>query len=111
MGDRNAKAAVGAVLALESSMAVWAADTAQNDHHDQARASLRSMISRLGSAATDGLRDPRSVIEPVVEATLALRRVVRDEKRFDLSDLIRDEFAAVGIEVRDTPDGVEWVLQ
>ncbi len=111
MVDRDAKAAVGAALALEASMAVWAADTTQNDHHDQARAALRSMISRLGSAATDGLRDPRAVIEPVVQATLALRRVVRDEKRYDLSDLIRDEFAKVGIEVRDTPDGVEWVLQ
>ncbi|MEZ5228932.1 MAG: hypothetical protein R2710_20390 [Acidimicrobiales bacterium] len=51
------------------------------------------------------------MIEPVVAATLELRRAVRDEKRYDLSDLLRDELAKAGIEVRDTPDGVEWVLQ
>jgi hypothetical protein len=111
MASADANAAVGAVLALEDAMAVWEADTAQNDHNDRARAALRAMISRLGSAAAEGLRDPRDVIEPVVNATLELRRAVRDEKRYDLSDLLRDEFAKVGIEVRDTANGVEWVLQ
>jgi cysteinyl-tRNA synthetase len=37
--------------------------------------------------------------------------VVRAEKRFDLSDLVRDQLLAAGIEVRDTKDGVEWVLR
>ena len=36
---------------------------------------------------------------------------VRAEHRFDLSDLVRDELAAAGIEVRDTPDGVAWELR
>ena len=39
-----------------------------------------------------------------------MRATVRAEKRYDLSDVIRDAFLALGIEVRDTPDGVEWVL-
>ncbi|MEZ5379385.1 MAG: hypothetical protein R2733_22990 [Acidimicrobiales bacterium] len=107
----DASGAVGAVLALEQAIETWSADTTQNDHKDRARAALRSMISRLGTAAVAGLQDPRQVIEPVVAATLELRRAVRDEKRYDLSDLLRDELAKAGIEVRDTPDGVEWVLQ
>ncbi len=107
----DAAGAVGAVLALEQAMHDWASDTDQNDHRDRARAALRSMISRLGAAANDGLRDPRSVLEPVVSATLELRRAVREEKRYDLSDLLRDELAKAGVEVRDTPSGVEWVLQ
>ena len=41
---------------------------------------------------------------------LSVRAIVRAEKRFDLSDIIRDAFAALNIEVRDTPDGVQWSL-
>jgi cysteinyl-tRNA synthetase len=45
-----------------------------------------------------------------VEAMLAIRATVRAEKRYDLSDVIRDAFVNIGIEVRDTADGVEWNL-
>jgi cysteinyl-tRNA synthetase len=41
---------------------------------------------------------------------LDLRSAVRADKRYDLSDLIRDRLAANNIEVRDTPEGVEWVI-
>jgi cysteinyl-tRNA synthetase len=68
------------------------------------------MISQLGDASSGGLKDPRDVVGPYVEAMLAVRATVRAEKRFDLSDVIRDAFANLGIEVRDTPAGVEWVL-
>ncbi len=111
MAAGDASGAVGAVLGLEGAIETWSSDTTQNDHNDRARASLRSMISRLGSAAVAGLRDPREAIGPVVAATLELRRAVREEKRYDLSDLLRDELAKAGVEVRDTPDGVEWVLE
>jgi cysteinyl-tRNA synthetase len=41
---------------------------------------------------------------------LELRSVVRADKRYDLSDLIRDRLAVIKVEVRDTPQGVEWVI-
>lgn len=107
---RDADAAVAAVLACEQAIVDWSADTNQSDADDRARAALRAMIVRLGAAATDGLVDPRETLDPVVTAILNLRGVVRAEKRYDLSDVIRDELAAASIEVRDTPDGVEWVL-
>ncbi len=69
------------------------------------------MISRLGDAATSGVRDPRDVASPFVEAMLQVRATVRAEKRYDLSDVIRDVFASLNIEVRDTPDGVVWELK
>ncbi|MEY4601529.1 MAG: hypothetical protein RLZZ201_1220, partial [Actinomycetota bacterium] len=105
----DADAAVGAVLALESAIRAWSADTLQSPDRDRAVATLRLMISKLGDVATGGLRDPRSVAEPIVSGFLAVRAVVRAEKRFDLSDLVRDQLLAAGIEVRDTKDGVEWV--
>lgn len=107
----NADAAVEAVLALESEIRAWSADTLQSDERDRAVAALRSMISRLGEIAITGLRDPRAVVAPFVDGLLTIRKVVRAEKRFDLSDVVRDHLDAAGVEVRDTKDGVEWVLR
>lgn len=108
---KDADAAVGAILALESAIRDWSADTLQSPDRDRAVATLRSMISKLGEVASGGLRDPRAVAEPFVNGFLAVRSVVRAEKRFDLSDLVRDQLLVAGIEVRDTKDGVEWVLR
>ena len=110
MQQRDALTAVRAVLSLEQSMQDWSIDTLQSDVLVRARGTLRSMISQLGDAAVGGVRDPREVVAPFVEAMLSVRATVRAEKRFDLSDIIRDVFASLNIEVRDTPTGVEWSL-
>ncbi len=108
---RDADGCVGAILAVDQAIVDWSSDTNQSDDVDRARVAMRSMVVRLGAIATEGIRDPRDVMSPVVDAVLALRSVVREEKRYDLSDLIRDEMAKAKIEVRDTPDGVEWLLE
>jgi hypothetical protein len=108
LGARDADAAVAAVLTLETSIIEWSSDTLQGDDVDRARAALRAMIVRLGAAATEGVRDSRDVLGPVVEAALAARITAREMKAFGVSDAIRDNLAVVGIEVRDTPGGVEW---
>ncbi|MEY3680574.1 MAG: hypothetical protein RL547_1187 [Actinomycetota bacterium] len=100
--------AVRAVLDLESAIRGWSADTLQSDAMDRAHAALRSMIVRLGEVAVKGLADPRTAIEPVMQVVLEVRRQVREEKRYDLSDLLRDRLAAAGLEIRDTPAGPEW---
>ena len=110
LADRNAVNAVRAALELEQAIQDWSIDTLQSDVLDRARGALRSMISQLGDAAVSGVRDPRAVVSPYVEAMLAVRTVVRAEKRFDLSDVIRDAFAELSIEVRDTATGPEWSL-
>ncbi len=107
---RDADGAVAAILDLESAIVDWSRDTLQSDDVDRARAALRSMIVRLGAAATAGVRDVREVVGPVVEAALAARVVARSEKAFAVSDAIRDGLTAAGIEVRDTPDGAEWLI-
>jgi hypothetical protein len=108
-GDSDA--AVAAILTLDTAILEWSRDTLQSDQVTRARASLRSMITRLGAAATAGLRDERDVLGPVVEAALSARRVARDEKAWAVSDALRDGLDAAGIEVRDTTDGVEWLLR
>ena len=104
----NADAAARAALDLDDAIAGWSADTLQSDDLDFARSVLRSMITRLAGAATGGLRDPREVVGPFVDVLLELRAQVRADKRFDLSDIIRDRLAATNVEVRDTPQGAEW---
>lgn len=110
LAARDAEGAVRAVLELEAAIVEWSRDTLQSDDVDRARAALRSMVVRLGAAATEGVRDPRDVIGPVVEAALRARVVARTEKAYVVSDAIRDELVAAGIEIRDTPDGAEWLL-
>ena len=111
LGGRDAAGAARAVLELEDAIAAWSADTLTSEEGDRARAALRSMVVKLGEAAGVGLADPRDAAAPYVAALLAVRAAVRAEKRFDLSDLVRDQLLEAGVEVRDTRDGVEWVLR
>lgn len=108
--QRDADAAVAAVLALDEAMVAWSTDSLQSDEMDRARALLRSMVVRLGEATRRGLVDPREIIAPFVDVAVAVRAEVRAAKRYDLSDQIRDGLAAAGVEVRDTPAGQEWGL-
>ena len=108
---RNAEDAARAVLELESSIHAWSADTNQSEDGDRARAALRSMIVKLGLAASGGLADPRLVVGPFVDGLLAIRAIVRAEKRYDLSDVVRDQLLAAGVEVRDTKEGVQWEMR
>ena len=104
----DADAAARAALDLDDAIAGWSIDTLQSDDASHARSVLRSMITRLAGAATGGLRDPREVAGPFVQVLLDLRVQVRADKRFDLSDMIRDRLAEINVEVRDTPQGAEW---
>lgn len=108
---RDAEAAVEAILSLEAGIVEWGRDTLQSDQAERARGSLRSMIVELGQAAVAGLADPRAVLAPVVEAALSARQAARQEKAWAVSDALREGLEAAGIEVRDTPEGVTWLLR
>ena len=106
LAAHDAEGAVRAALAMEQDLGEL-----EGAGLATARAELRGMISALGDAAVGGLQDPRALVGPFVEAMLEVRKVVRAEKRYDLSDVIRDSFERLGVEVRDTPAGVEWRLR
>ena len=110
LSARDVEGCVAAVLGLEQALADWSADTLTSDEGEHARGLLRSMVVRLGELAIRGVRDPRSSAAPYVETLLALRASAREAKDFATSDAVRDALAAAGVEVRDTPSGVEWTL-
>ena len=66
------------------------------------------MLVDLATAAHTGLRDEREVIGPFIDLLLDARQRARSAKDFESSDALRDGLIALGIEVRDTPDGVTW---
>jgi hypothetical protein len=107
-GARDADAMVRVILELEAAITRWEADTDEDQGTEQARALLRSLIGRLGRAASDGLADPRDRLRPMVEPLLALRAALRGEGNFAAADTIRAALAATGLDVSDTPEGTRW---
>jgi len=108
LARRDATGAARATLELDDTIKAWSADTLTGMDNDIARATLRSMIVRLGDAAERGLRDPREVVGEYVDLLVELREGARADRRYDTSDLIRHRLGAIGVELRDTPDGAEW---
>ncbi len=110
IAQRDATAAVAAILSLEETTVSWSRDTGDASDYEHARSVLRSLVVRLGDLATEGARDPREAVAPFVDALVALRLRAREAKDWATSDAIRDRLVDAGIEVRDTRDGTEWDL-
>ncbi len=106
----DARGAVKAALQLDTLVVEWSRDTLQSDEAGRGRATLRTMIVRLGEAAEEGLRDPRQMVEPFVEALLESRRRARADRRWADADDVRDRLVQAGVEVRDTAEGTSWHL-
>ncbi len=66
----------------------------------------------IAMAAFDPSLDPaRQAIKDDVEALLARRAIARAAKDWESADQIRDELTAMGVVVKDTPEGVKWNLE
>jgi len=111
---RDAKSAgdpaamVAATLDLNDELWAWVADPNQSDELDRGRAALRAMVVELGALAKDGTRDPAELFGPFVDLLVESRTRAREERRFAESDVLRDQLASLGIEVRDAPEGSTW---
>ena len=55
------------------------------------------------------LRREEESTDSAVEALIEKRQLARTEKNWKESDRIRDQLKDMGIEIKDTPDGVRWV--
>ncbi len=62
-----------------------------------------ALLERLGIASAGG-----SVDAAHVEQLIADRNAARASRDFKKADAVRDELAAMGIEIKDGPDGTTW---
>lgn len=100
LAQRNADLALERILDLEE----------RASGNESVRSDLRRAMVQITDAARGGLEHPRERVAPFVDLLLQLRGDARADKRYADSDRIRDTLVDLGIEVRDTPDGVEWDL-
>ncbi len=110
LASRDMSSAVQAILELEADLTAWAHEIPAGDELDRGHASLRSLIVELGRSGEAGVRDPREVLGPFVEAMLELRQRARADRRFEDADEIRVRLGELGIEVRDSTEGSDWLL-
>ena len=110
LGRRDMRTAVGALLDLDSAISARIRKGEDSPDLDNADATFRSLIARLGESAAAAPTDPREVLAPFVAALLELRARARERRDWATADLVRDRLAAAGVEVRDGSDGSSWVL-
>ncbi|MFZ0127902.1 MAG: hypothetical protein WB808_15800 [Candidatus Dormiibacterota bacterium] len=108
LATRDVDGAVGAVLAIDTQIHDWAADTLDSDEQDRAREAFRRYVVRLGDLARNGATDPRDLVGPVVDRILDLRVQMRGAGQYTLADKLRDALVEAGVEVHDTPAGSTW---
>ncbi|HUW77411.1 MAG TPA: cysteine--tRNA ligase [Candidatus Nanopelagicaceae bacterium] len=75
--------------------------------------SVRAMLSILGCDPHDGpwaneSSDLTQVVDSLIQVVLTQRTSARERKDWAEADLIRDEIAAAGIQIEDSPSGSRW---
>jgi hypothetical protein len=108
---KDVPTAVSALVAAEEVLEEWKGDTSTTDERERARQLFHGLIVSLGDLAIKGSQDPREIVGPVVDVVLLARKNARERKDWVESDQLRDSLLAAGIEVRDTPGGVEWAFR
>ena len=107
--DGKVPDAVAALLELDGAISARVRAGEDSPDLDNASATFRSLIVRLGERATAGANGPRATLAPIVDALLEVRNAARANRDWAVADLIRDRLAAAGIEVRDGDGGSTWV--
>jgi cysteinyl-tRNA synthetase len=82
------------------------ADGATDDQLAEPQGLLKKLTDVFGLRL--GAKDSAREADPFVELLLELRAKVREQKMWDLSDLIRDRLAELGVQVEDGKGGSSW---
>ena len=105
--DFNTADALAAVFEL-----VREANTAVNEKANKADAECYlAMFNELTSVLGLVYNDSKDDLDETVEALIEQRTKARAEKNWAEADRIRDELKAMGIILKDTPQGVTWTKE
>ncbi|GAB4204232.1 MAG: cysteine--tRNA ligase [Bacteroidia bacterium] len=65
----------------------------------------------LGIPASDASNDAKQRIEKLMEILIEIRSEAKKNKNYALSDHIRSRLEALGIVIKDTPEGTRWTIK
>jgi cysteinyl-tRNA synthetase len=81
------------------------------DMISQAREVLRGMMVQMGLRFDESPKDVPSILSPLMDILLEIRRKLRVAKQWEMADQIRDKLLQAGIIVEDTAQGPRWRLK
>lgn len=70
---------------------------------------LKVVPDVLGLVDENAAGGSEGMLDGLVNMVLGIRKVAKSNKDFATSDLIRDKLKELGIQIKDTKDGAEWV--
>ena len=103
--DLNTADAISAVFELVRDINTDVARGCSKEFAEKALGLLSELTGVLGLL----IQEPKVEIEPEIQALIDARQAARKAKNWAEADRIRDELAAKGITLKDTPQGVQVV--
>ena len=109
LDDLNTPAAITALHRMADTLAAASTDTERTRRKGEllAGASLLGLLQQDPAVWFQG-HTKDDELAAWVEARIAARRAARANRDFATADAIRDELAASGITLEDTPEGTRW---
>ncbi len=104
--DFNTAGALGNLFDLVRAVNQARADGASNDQLAEAQSLLKQLTEVFGLQL--GEKKGAHEADPFVELLLEVRAKAREQKMWELSDLIRDRLAELGVQVEDAKGGSNW---
>jgi len=108
--DFNTASALATVFDFTRHTGAWVRDRAPSEDLRAANALMQGLVGDvLGLRWADPLggADP-AARDALIRILVDLRNDARKSKNFALSDQIRDRLTAVGVELKDGPQGTTW---
>lgn len=106
--DLNTADAISVVFELITSINTAVKDGATKEFAQKSLDLLMELTTVLGLLQQDP-QEEDAEIEPEVQALIDERQAARKEKNFARADEIRDQLKAMGITLKDTPQGVQVI--
>lgn len=72
---------------------------------------LLGIVRRFDESTTQKAARAAQIDSEMVQALIGERTAAKKAKDFARADAIRDELAAIGVELRDSPEGTTWVAR
>ena len=74
---------------------------------DLSQGSINKVLSKIKTNLEE-LEDKTKMIDPLINLIMEIRKSLREDQRFELSDYIRDELEKLDIEINDSDNNADW---